>query len=120
MPSKLWSFFIGLFLVMTYGLTHTQTPSFLTPECAVYADDDDEIDTEEEISDELDEVTEEEDFLDDIEEAEEDQIDDVISEMMEEDDEEDENAEEDETVEIPAGSENTQEGQEAQVDNALN
>ena len=121
MSSKFWSFFIGMFLFMTYGLTHLHhTPALLNLSCTAFADDDDEdFDSDDEIEDELDTVTEEEDFLDDAEEAEEEQVDDVIDEMMQDDEEDGENAEEDETLEIPTGSENTPEAEEAKVDNEL-
>lgn len=81
MSNKLWSFLIGMALFMTYGVTHLQAPSFLNSACTAVADDDDEIDTPEEIADELDDVTEEEDFLEDQEEAVEEQDEEVIEEV---------------------------------------
>jgi len=79
MPSKFLSFFISLFIFMTYGLTHIPAPAFLNSECTTYAEDE-EFDTPEEIADELDDVTEE-DFLEDQEEAVEEQEEEVIEEV---------------------------------------
>ncbi len=80
MPSKFLSFFLSLFIFMTYGLTHIPAPSFLNSECTTYAEDE-EFDTPEEIADELDDVTEEEDFLEDQEEAVGEQEEEVIEEV---------------------------------------
>jgi hypothetical protein len=80
MSLKFLSFFLGMFLFMTYGVTHLHSPALINSACIAFADDD-EIDTPEEIADELDDVTEEEDFLEDQEEAVEEQEEEVIEEV---------------------------------------
>jgi len=74
------SFFIGMFLFMTYGVTHIHSPELINSAWIAFADDD-EIDTPEEIADELDDVTEEEEFLDEQEEVIEEQEEEVIEEI---------------------------------------
>ena len=83
MSAKFCSFFMGMLLFMTYGLTHLHhAPNILNSASTAYAEDDDsDFDEPDEIADELDDVTEEEEIVEDADEANEEQEEEVIEEI---------------------------------------